>query len=373
MKNKIWIAAIAALVACKRDPLPVVPNDGSGDTVFITLVRDRDYRVTEKSFKGYQVARYLNGLMMGVCNNEDCVRQITAAENVAKKGWYLINGSDTTKLNPQKYIVPKDAPDSLTFYMYNSFSLIFDYGGKGTNDSIVYFGLSPMVIMPQLPENIPAAANFDFDGWNINNNGMRYNNTPITLPSALYARWIPTHRITFNTRGGSSIPEIRVRENSRIPRPLLPPTHSTNPQMLFWGWYMDDACEAIWNFSRTIDTAMTLYARWYNSFGNEDVLTPGINILKEDLPGYYTWTKDGEESRTHYNPCPAGWEVPDSAKLHFILQHASNATWGVLPSAWSSTYMDSLAQMPYKHRAFSGNEPRPVITLAPVRCIKYTP
>ncbi len=105
------------------------------------------------------------------------------------------------------------------------------------------------------------------------------------------------------------------------------PIHATNENLLFFGWYKEPECANLWEFYRDVITEnTTLYARWYS------IETSGMDypiaivscegkqfkVLKEDLPGPYWWTKDGEQSNVHYNPCPEGWETPTINELYCI-------------------------------------------------------
>jgi hypothetical protein len=295
-------------------------------------------------------------------------------------GWYLYDSnrdSLTTKWNPETDPIPEDAPDTMVFHLCDRYLLVYDWGGKGgrKNDTLSYFGLAPITIPPpSLPRDTPTVADYEFDGWNKDPNGGRYDNTPLTLPCVLYARWAPRHQIIFNTQGGTAVSNIRVREGSRIPRPEIP-VHATDTNMVFWGWYQDAGCDLQWNFHDVITKPTTLYARWYSLTGAN---TPAIvyiravrSIMNEDLPGYYWWTKDGEDASTHYNPCPRGWSVPTYEDLTSIQN--TLPTLKIPDNAWSSTYADEQANRPYIHRAWAGNGQTPVVEPRPVRCVRYAP
>ena len=376
---------VVLLASCEPKPLPVVDTENphnSRDTVWITLHFSRETRVTEKSYRGYLITRFLNEQMMNVCSTPDCTSELTSPRS--KMGWHRIISPDSAqKWNPLTDNIPNDAPDSMTFHLYNKFSLIFDWGGKKANNSVLrndtlwYFNISPIIVtdLATLPSATTGNDTLNFDGWNYN--GSRYAlASPITLPAVLSARWIPTHKVIFNTDGGGEpLLPVRVSEGARLPRPDIP--SNTDDAMLFWGWYQDSDHEVLWNFAQSVTAPLTLYARWYDSRTKPPQIFVTGNlreVLMDDLPGLYSWTKNGEDSRLPYNPCPSGWEVPALATLRYLTDTCTTCrTLNIQSASWSSAYADSVEDRPlYKHRAYIGTgEPKPVIESAPVRCVKY--
>lgn len=67
------------------------------------------------------------------------------------------------------------------------------------------------------------------------------------------------HLITFDTRGGSTIDYQKVATGGKVTKPSAPSRTGYG----FAGWYTDSSCTTKYNFSRVINTDVTLYARWF--------------------------------------------------------------------------------------------------------------
>ncbi|WP_461790383.1 InlB B-repeat-containing protein [Pedobacter sp.] len=65
--------------------------------------------------------------------------------------------------------------------------------------------------------------------------------------------------VTFNTNGGSAVPQIYVAQNQTIASPTAP----TRTGYTFGGWFKDANLTTPWNFATDVVTAATtLYAKW---------------------------------------------------------------------------------------------------------------
>ena len=83
-----------------------------------------------------------------------------------------------------------------------------------------------------------------------------------------------THTVSFNTNGGSAVPDQQVIDGNHAVEPI-PPTQSNH---VFVDWYSDSGLTRMWDFDgATVNSAMTLYARW-------EVL-PDISIENIYIPG----------------------------------------------------------------------------------------
>ncbi|MHB9295672.1 hypothetical protein PilKf_01419 [Pillotina sp. SPG140] len=67
-----------------------------------------------------------------------------------------------------------------------------------------------------------------------------------------------TYAVTFNTDGGSVIPEQIVAEGATVVKPANP----TKDRFAFVGWYSDKALTVPYNFNTPVTSDLTLYAQW---------------------------------------------------------------------------------------------------------------
>lgn len=67
---------------------------------------------------------------------------------------------------------------------------------------------------------------------------------------------IPLHTVTFNSNGGSDVPE-QIRANAAATKP-----DSRRAGYTLVGWYTDEACTAAYDFTQPVTDSVTLYAKW---------------------------------------------------------------------------------------------------------------
>jgi uncharacterized repeat protein (TIGR02543 family) len=68
-----------------------------------------------------------------------------------------------------------------------------------------------------------------------------------------------TYTVTFDSKGGSVVSSVSVKEGQRLTAPQQP----TRQMYVFGGWYKDSALRNAWDFDLdTVDHDVTLYAKW---------------------------------------------------------------------------------------------------------------
>ena len=79
----------------------------------------------------------------------------------------------------------------------------------------------------------------------------------------------PGYTVTFDTRGGSTVPSAMTAQN----KTMVAPANPERAGFAFAGWYKDAACTQAWDFAKDVVTAdMTLYAKW-----TKNTVNPGGN------------------------------------------------------------------------------------------------
>ncbi len=147
-------------------------------------------------------------------------------------------------------------------------------------------------------DSIPSSATLEgyrLLGWSFES-GDVYNlitgDVDLTQSETIYARWIKTYTVTFNSNGGSSVASQTIDENGKVTEP-------TNPEKtgnIFGGWYKDESFTNTFDFANdTITGDITIFAKWeqattasdqllsssYESFSTSKVLT-GDDALKSE-------------------------------------------------------------------------------------------
>ncbi|BDR52165.1 hypothetical protein KIM372_00720 [Bombiscardovia nodaiensis] len=111
------------------------------------------------------------------------------------------------------------------------------------------------------PPSNPTKSDSRFEGWYTSiNGGDRWNFTTDTISNniTLYAHWTDKYTVTFKSQG-SVIGSQRVFSGQAATQP-------TDPSVTGWifqGWYTSESGGYQWNFSSTVTSDITLYARWF--------------------------------------------------------------------------------------------------------------
>lgn len=126
------------------------------------------------------------------------------------------------------------------------------------------------------PKSDPVKAGYDFNGWyreeSLEN---AYNfRAKVTGSITLYAKWTKRdndektqYTVTFDSRGGSSVPSQTIDEGEPAAEPAAP----KKPGYTFVGWYgSEDLSEdSKYTFGTPVNSDLTLYAKWTENGGGE--------------------------------------------------------------------------------------------------------
>lgn len=110
-------------------------------------------------------------------------------------------------------------------------------------------------------------AHMQFVGWYTDPNLMNFMEplSEYKMPADdlnLYAKWEPVdYTVTFDSQGGSEIPQQIVKYNASAEEPEPP----IRPGYTFTGWYTKPSGGSIWAFEQMISGDTTLYAHWRKS------------------------------------------------------------------------------------------------------------
>ena len=85
---------------------------------------------------------------------------------------------------------------------------------------------------------------------------------------------VVTYTITFNSLGGSSVPNQTVSPDGKA----TPPADPTRTGHLFEAWYTDINCTSVWDFNATVTGDMTLYAKWTPTTSAGEIFAPNMKV-----------------------------------------------------------------------------------------------
>lgn len=120
------------------------------------------------------------------------------------------------------------------------------------------------------PDPEPTRPGHAFDGWYTDVSGTSVYNfdTIVTASLTLYAKWTPIeYTIIFNALDGSDPDSVQADYGTQLTQPADP----TRDGYTFGGWYTDEGCTTVYDFNAPVTGNLTLYAKWTQDSGNEDI------------------------------------------------------------------------------------------------------
>ena len=118
------------------------------------------------------------------------------------------------------------------------------------------------------PETDPTRAGYNFTQWCSNYAAtIAFNfDTVINEDTTIYAAWarITAVTVTFDSKGGSDVPSQSVEPGNKVICPDIP----TKEYYAFGGWFTDEECTTEFDFSQSISSSLTLYAKWTRAYND---------------------------------------------------------------------------------------------------------
>ena len=167
---------------------------------------------------------------------------------------------------------------------------------------------------------------------------------------------ITKYTVTFNSKGGSSVPSQTVEKNSTVKKPTDP----TREDYIFTGWFTDADCEKAYNFSTKVTKSFTLYAGWKadvtdedkndNGDGNNNGVIDNVEDLLQVYPhiayieGYEDGTVGPNKNMTRAEAAQIFYRLLNADTRAKYQTNANNFT-DVDSSAWYNTAVSTLANV----------------------------
>jgi len=160
----------------------------------------------------------------------------------------------------------------------------------------------------------------------------------------------PVYTVTFNSKGGSDVDLVEVKEGDKVTKPTDP----EKDNYTFVNWTTDGDGKEVYDFESAVTSDITLYAQWtekvykviFNSNEGSAVADANVKygdkVAKPDNPTkanyvFYKWTTD-KEGKTKYDfesavnkdiTLYAQW-ISDTFQLGQKSSSSSPITWNVL-------------------------------------------
>jgi formylglycine-generating enzyme required for sulfatase activity len=243
------------------------------DTLDVPCTIDGSYSFSE--WRGATVLVFIPGLdVVDTCDNKGAFTLTDLPE-----GNYLLTFVARSGTLTGQKTLPVITEAGKTTSIGKSYHVT--YSGNG-NDS----GMAPVDTVSYFPGDTAmmqintslARRGYSFTGWNTkpDGNGNLYDQGTVaiidTTDIQLYAQWkINQYRVTFDSRGGSTVPFQQVKYGDTVSTPS--PVRNT---MVFSGWFIDSLYTVQWMFSSNkVFTDTTLYAKWSSQYEMKWIATKG--------------------------------------------------------------------------------------------------
>lgn len=242
-------------------------NNCSGSNCLPPCLSNIYYTVSFNSNGGSYVASQT------VKRGSTAVYQTTTRDGYTFLGWYLdgVKYDFSTPVTARITLIAKWKKVDGDKKQYD---VLFETnGGSKIPNQSVWEG--DKVLKP----NNPTKSCYEFAGWYTNSKfTKKYDfSTPVYKDMTLYAKWIDdgscveTHKVRFNSNGGTSVKTQKVEDGGRA----FEPNNPVKNGYIFLGWYLDGEK---FNFKTRIYEDITLVAKW-----------------EKEETKYYTYCKINEE------------------------------------------------------------------------------
>ncbi|MBR4093448.1 MAG: InlB B-repeat-containing protein [Oscillospiraceae bacterium] len=185
-------------------------------------------------------------------------------------GWEIVaDGFDNNGNFPEEPVIDfvinnnfGDVKLTATFKI-NQYTISFDTDGGSEIPSEV----QDFDTLINEPDEIPVKEGYNFVGWYDEDGNEFLFDENAKVPDediTIYAKWeIQTFDVVFETNGGSTVETQVVEYGNTAERPQNPTKPDNgNKKYHFLGWFSDEGCTNIFNFSTPIKESKTVYAKW---------------------------------------------------------------------------------------------------------------
>ncbi|WP_337102002.1 InlB B-repeat-containing protein [Paenibacillus sp. YIM B09110] len=152
--------------------------------------------------------------------------------------------------------MPAQAVEFTAQWTVNTHTVSFNSnGGSAVVDQTVGYGF--LVSQP----DEPTKDNLVFAGWYSDSALTSAYDfaTQVTADLALYAKWVRSYTVSFDSNEGSEVADQKVNEGDKASAPSTP----TKEGFVFSGWYSDSELTSAYDFeTKTVTANLTLYAKW---------------------------------------------------------------------------------------------------------------
>ena len=209
-----------------------------------------------------------------------------------------------------------------------------------------------------IPTSEPEKAGYTFEGWKLNGSGEIYEaDSTIDVDKywanknvvgdttnqqgtfTLIAQWKPIYRnVTFQYNNGQDNTVKTVQDGSAVSKPADPTWEGHH----FLGWYTDEDCTKVYDFSTAVDRDFTLYGKWtLNQYTVTFDSNSGSDVASQTVDYGQTASKPENPAKNNYTF--GGWYLGDE-EYRFTEPVTSDITlvahWNPMSYGYTVNYLE---------------------------------
>ena len=171
--------------------------------------------------------------------------------------------SDNIRITNDKFTMPAENVTVKAIFEADTYTVRLDANGGtiASGQDVTSYTYGVGATLPTKDDM--TREGYTFDGW-YDNNGFSGSSVTTISPTdtgakTFYAKWtINSYSVTFNSNDGSDIDAQTVDYGDTVAEPTAP----TKNGYTFAGWYSDEGLVSAYDFSTTVTSDITLYAKW---------------------------------------------------------------------------------------------------------------
>ncbi len=247
-------------------------------------------------------------------------------------GWYTKNGTDDNEWGTE-FDFKSAVSEETTVYAKWTQGVNVNFS-TGDGSKVAAQNVRPNTNATK-PATDPTLKDYYFDGW-YKDEGCEtvfdFDKEVITEETTVYAKWTKGVKVTFSTgEGASKVDEQQLYPGKTAAKPGVDPAWTGH---LFDGWYKDEDCTEVFDFTVGVTQDTTVYAKWkdgltvtFETDGGSDVpvqtlgegskaVRPAADPTKTGYLFLGWYEKNGKEDGNWGSKFDFGTEIHESTTLY---------------------------------------------------------
>lgn len=194
----------------------------------------------------------------------------TEVEAIPDPGYHFVEWSDGSTENPRTDTNVTDDVEVTACFAIDTYTLNYAAGPNGSisgdkSQTVDYEADGTEV-------EAVADAGYQFVNWSDGSTDNPRTDYDVTEHVAVTANFSFLYTVTFDSQGGSGVPDQFVVSGGKVDYPAAP----TKAGVYFAGWYKEASCDTIWHSNiDLISGNTTLYAKWNDTAPKVAILYKG--------------------------------------------------------------------------------------------------